>query len=277
MPELAEVVYYCRQWQPSIGEVVRDVRIHPETRVFRAHGSARAAAKAAKELAGRRLQSARTHGKQMLFGFSEGRWLAVHLGMTGELSRVAGAEQVPRKHDHLTLDLEDGTMLVFHDPRQFGALSIEVTGDSGKDPDWWTDLPPGILTSAFTRDRVAEALRRHARSPLKPLLLDQAWFPGIGNWMADELLWRLRLPPPQLAGTLRNAPGSIAAFWRGIRTLCREALEVIGTDWGEPPDRWLFNHRWRDGGHCPRRQCRAALVRADLRGRTTCWCPQCQA
>jgi formamidopyrimidine-DNA glycosylase len=53
-------------------------------------------------------------------------------------------------------------------------------------------------------------------------------------------------------------------------------MRVIGTDWGDLSDAWLMNHRWRDGGICPRRGCRTGLVREDLRGRTTCWCPKCQ-
>jgi formamidopyrimidine-DNA glycosylase len=109
---------------------------------------------------------------------------------------------------------------------------------------------------------------------VKTLLLDQRGFPGIGNWMADEICWQLRIPPQTPSGRL--ADDRIDAIWKETRRVSREALRVIGTNWGDLPDSWLMNHRWRDGGLCPRRVCRTELVREDLRGRTTCWCPRCQ-
>ena len=56
-----------------------------------------------------------------------------------------------------------------------------------------------------------------------------------------------------------------------LREVCADALEVIGKDWSDPPEAWLFNHRWQDGGRCPRS--RRPLVRAEVGGRTTCWSP----
>ncbi|NBD38240.1 MAG: hypothetical protein GVY10_06700 [Verrucomicrobia bacterium] len=36
-----------------------------------------------------------------------------------------------------------------------------------------------------------------------------------------------------------------------LKSVCADALRAIGTDWGTPPEDWLFTHRWRDGGTCP--------------------------
>ena len=35
-----------------------------------------------------------------------------------------------------------------------------------------------------------EFLARHPKLPMKAVLLLQPGFPGVGNWMADEILWR---------------------------------------------------------------------------------------
>jgi formamidopyrimidine-DNA glycosylase len=51
-------------------------------------------------------------------------------------------------------------------------------------------------------------------------------------------------------------------------------MRVIGTDWGRPPDDWLFNHRWMDGGSCPHTG--KPLRREKIAGRTTCWSPAWQ-
>ena len=41
-------------------------------------------------------------------------------------------------------------------------------------------------------------------APVKAVLLMQERFPGIGNWMADEVLWRAAIHPRRAAGTLKR-------------------------------------------------------------------------
>jgi formamidopyrimidine-DNA glycosylase len=267
MPELAEVAYYCRQWQPGVGGTVARVSTHPAARIYREIPAAAVEG----GLAGRRFLGGRTHGKQMLFEFSGGAWLGLHLGMSGEL-RSAPPDHAPAKHEHLVLSL--GTLsLVFSDYRMFGKLSLDLVEGEGLPP-WWRELPPQPLDPSFTKTLVGGFVRRFPKTPLKTLLLDQRGFPGVGNWMADEICWQLRLHPAKPAAALDE--GGLAKLWKTTRHVSREALRVIGTDWGDLPDNWLMNHRWRDGGTCPRRGCRVGLLREDLRGRTTCWCPRCQ-
>jgi formamidopyrimidine-DNA glycosylase len=97
----------------------------------------------------------------------------------------------------------------------------------------------------------------------------QERFPGIGNWMADEILWRAAIHPRQPAGSLDAV--CTKTLYREIRWVCREALRIIGRKWDDPPDSWLFNHRWQKGGTCPRTG--AKLQHAAIGGRTTCWSP----
>ena len=95
--------------------------------------------------------------------------------------------------------------------------------------------------------------------------------------MADEILWRAAIHPRRSAGSLR-AP-EVRKLWQECRRVCRLALATIagrGDDLppalnARIPDTWLFNHRWEDGGRCPRTG--AALVREEVGGRTTCWSP----
>ena len=261
MPELAEVVYFARQWDAGLHKRILRVHVHPGARVFRGSN----AKLLAKALTGSDYREPLTHGKNMLFAFSGGVWLGGHLGMTGELL-TAPPGHSPQKHDHLVLLTTDAA-LIYRDPRMFGSWRM----DRGAEPPaWWRALPPEIMAKSFTVAHVADFLRRHSRSPLKALLLDQSAFPGIGNWMADEVLWQMRLHPGILSGTV-NA----AAVHRVLQSVTRGALRTIGRDWSDPPRTWLFQHRWKAGGHCPR--CHSALARGELRGRTACWCPKCQA
>jgi formamidopyrimidine-DNA glycosylase len=188
--------------------------------------------------------------------------------MTGEL-RVEAPGARASNHDHLVLR-QRGRTLVFADSRMFGRVRFDVS--AGEPPRWWRELPPAILSAGFTADRVRRFLRRRARSPVKSVLLDQSVFPGIGNWMADEILWRQRLHPLTPAGSL-DARGA-RALWREVRSVARRALAIVGTDWGEFPLSWLHRHRWGSGEVCPR--CGTGLVREAAAGRTTCSCPRCQ-
>jgi formamidopyrimidine-DNA glycosylase len=184
--------------------------------------------------------------------------------MTGKL-RIEPPGFDPAKHDHLVLRQAKQT-LIFEDARLFGRV---LFAESPCAPDWWTKLPPELLSTAFTVKDLDFFLQRRARAPIKAVLLMQERFPGIGNWMADEILWRAAIHPRQPAGSLDAA--RITRLYREIRTVCREAMRIIGKDFSDPPDSWLFNHRWKKGGTCPRTG--AKLQHATIGGRTACWSP----
>ncbi len=268
MPELAEVEYYRKQWNSGLGRRVQAVLVHPPARVFRGVD----AAPHRRRLPGPVLRSSSAAGKQMLFRFSGGTWIGVHLGMSGEL-RCEPPGYLPGKHDHLVLTLAR-RRLVFCDPRMFGRIRM---ASGPRPPAWWVKQPPAILSPGFTDEMVGKFFRRRSRAPVKSALLMQERFPGLGNWMADEILWRAAIHPRRPAGSIDR--DEIRAIWRECRRVCRLALDTIagrGDDIPPAlnvriPDSWLFNHRWEDGGRCPRTG--APLVREVIGGRTTCWSP----
>lgn len=263
MPELAEVEYYRKIWDPGLGQKVLRVHVREKSRIFRGEPHA-----AFTGLEGTTYKGSKTHGKNLLFEFSKQLWVGGHLGMTGKL--ICGPpDHEPEKADHLVL-YQKKQSLIFRDFRMFGRLRIH----EGKlPPPWWQELPAEVMGDDFTAARVQEALTRHGKMPLKMLLLNQSWFPGIGNWMADEILWQLKWKPARLAGVVTKPE---AAKLRKItRHVSEVALKTIGETWEDPPNSWLMNHRWKNGGNCPR--CKGPLKREDLRGRTCCWCPKCQA
>ena len=263
MPELAEVLYYSRQWTPGMGGRIEKVSLNPRSRVFRRTSPECLA----RQLTGARLLGSETHGKRMLFRFSGRAWMTLHLGMTGTLlSREPGLP--PAAHEHLVLHQKNRD-LVFRDPRMFGEVGIETSPGI---PSWWKSLPPQPTHRSFTRARVGKYLQHHPRAPVKAVLLRQECFPGIGNWMADEILWRARIHPSRRSHTLQA--NEVTSLHRFTVEVCRDALRVIGKNWETPPDTWLFNHRWSDGGRCPRTG--TPLVRETVAGRTTCWAPAWQ-
>lgn len=269
MPEFAEVEFFRKRWaQAAAGQRIKSVLVHPAAKIFR--GTNPAAIKRA--LTRAKYLSSEAQAKQMLFRFSGGTWLGVHLGMSGDLT-VKPADYTPAKHDHLVL-FSAKHALVFSDPRMFGRVQFH-RGTTA--PTWWTKIAPPILSEKFTVEAVAAFLKRRAKAPIKAVLLMQERFPGIGNWMADEILWRAAIHPRRRAGSLKRA--EVQALWRECGHVCRMALDTIaGRGNYLPPDlnahipkTWLFWHRWEPGGRDPRTK--TPLARAEIGGRTTCWSP----
>ena len=269
MPELAEVEFFRKRWHlAAAGQKILAVEVHPAAKVFR--GTDANALKST--LTGTKFLSSAAEAKQMLFRFSGDACLGIHLGMSGDLY-VQPSDYAPAKHDHLILTTKHH-QLVFSDPRMFGRVLFH----HGKQPPlWWTKIAPPILSPGFTVDAVADFLRRRSRAPIKAVLLMQERFPGVGNWMADEILWRAAIHPKQPAGSL--TPTEVKVLWRECRKLCRLALEKIaGKGDSLPrdlnvniPESWLFRHRWREGGRDPKTG--VLLQREEIGGRTTCWSP----
>lgn len=263
MPELAEVEFYRKQWDDGLGRKIVAVHLHGGKRLFRGTDT-----RLMEELLpGSTLLSSEAHGKQMVFRFSRALWLGVHLGMTGRL-HVEAADFTPAKHDHLVL-AQAGRKLVFHDPRVFGRVLFH----QGKtEPAWWAKRPPAVTSQAFTFAVMHAFLQRRRKLPIKAALLLQERFPGIGNWMADEILWRAAIHPGTPAGSLDESRAH--ELWRQVRWVSQQALAIIGKDFSDPPKGWLFNERWGNGGVCPIHK--RTLRRATIGGRTTAWCADCQ-
>lgn len=230
-------------------------------------------------LLGRRVRRAGRHGKHLWLELDRRPWLVVHFGMSGGLYapkrggvrlRVSGSRDWraawPPRFTKLRLTLDDGGELAFADPRRLGRIRLRhdprrepPIGDLGFDA--LRELPPPR--------RFFELLRARA-APVKAVLLDQAFAAGVGNWVADEVLYQARIDPRRPARSLSPAEG------RALRSAMRSVLVTAvaaGADSDRYPRTWLFHRRWERGttttGGEP--------IRHDtIGGRTTAWVPAVQ-
>ncbi len=271
VPELAEVELARRQWAEFHHETILAIESHGQTRIYRDCPSV-----ALRILKGKKLTSSRTHGKRMFFTFEPELHLEVHLGMTGKLY-CASATHEAHRHDHLIFRLSNAS-LVFSDYRQFGRVMLHDVVSP------WIDFPPQPQERKFSVSYIQQKLTRHGRKPLKGFLLDQSICPGIGNWMADEICWKMGSHPATPSGEIKAS-----AIQKATRFVTLGALKYIADKNSGPstegfapgtyvehvpPKSWLFQHRWKSGGHCPK--CGTELERATIATRTTAWCSQCQ-
>ncbi|MEP7013999.1 MAG: DNA-formamidopyrimidine glycosylase family protein [Verrucomicrobiota bacterium] len=263
MPELAEVEWYRKRWDPGSGDVVVDVSLHPKKYVFRGTNTD----SLRENLVGQKPIKSTRRGKQMLFQYSGDNWLGIHLGMTGK-THVEGTGFRPGKYDHLVI-YQPSRALVFTDPRQLGHVRFH---HGLKEPIWWKRAAPEIDSREFDQKFFEGFLDRHRKAPIKAVLLLQNGFPGIGNWMADEILWRAKILPSKRVEKLTARER--VRILHTSKFVVKRSLETLGKDFSDPPRNWLIHQKWKRGGVCPLH--RIPLHHATIGGRTTAWCRRCQ-
>jgi formamidopyrimidine-DNA glycosylase len=261
MPELPEV--------ETARRLIADEALHrrivdvddSDTFVCRPHapGELRAA------LTGRMLTAARRRGKAMWCETSEeGPDLGIHLGMGGRIvvtspdGRLAwGGEpfrrdaQPPKAEwDRFTLSFADGGSLALFDKRRLGRVRLNPGVDAlGPDA---AEVTPAEFRDLITRGSVA----------VKARLLDQSAIAGVGNLLADEILWQARVSPAERTNSLRRQDAD--RLYRALQSALRSAIAKGGVHTG---DVIAARH---PGGTCPR--CGAEMRHGTVGGRSTWWC-----
>jgi formamidopyrimidine-DNA glycosylase len=147
------------------------------------------------------LVSISRHGKMMIFNFRSGRKLLSHLGMSG--SWQISKEKITKNHTHVQMigkdEIGDDVYLGYVDPRRFGNIYF-VSEENSKLI--IKKLGIDISTDAFTADYLFKIFQKFPKKILKPFLLDQKYFAGIGNYIACEICARARLMPDRIVGDL---------------------------------------------------------------------------
>ena len=248
MPELPEAERARRRIEEALGRRIAAVD-DADTYVCRPH----APGEIAQALVGRALTVAHRRGKFLWVETDDGGPdLGLHLGMAGSI--VIDRPPAPNRWDRFALDFQDGGRLALRDKRRLSRAVIE--------PDFAHIGPDaGEIGREAFRARVGRGT-----APLKARLLDQGVLAGVGNLLADEVLWRARLSPRRLAGSLDEV--ELDHLRRELRAAIRAAIRKGGVHTGD------FIPARRRTGACPR--CGTPVERATVGGRTTFWCPACQ-
>ena len=257
MPELIEVEYYRLDLDALIGCRIEAISIDDE-RCVRPKGLPRAAFQV---LVGEPLHRTWRRGKLLLAEFGaggEGETLAIRFGMTGRLlvdgvSRIPHLEYASKKNDPKWDRFEmqlGGHLVSLRDQRCLG--SVELNPDL-------SSLAPEAST--IDAEELRLALRGRTKA-LKAILLDQALIAGLGNLLADEVLWQSGIAPSRPADEL--AHDEIEALAATIRETVEQLTGAGGSNCGES-----FALR-SPGTRCSR--CDGSMRRDAVGGRTSWWC-----
>ncbi len=214
-------------------------------------------------LVGQVVVAARRIGKLLVLDLDDGTRLGLRFGMTGRLL-VDGAASIEKLEyssardepawTRFTLHFDDGGDLRMRDPRRLGGVELEPE-ESRLGPD----------AATLTVEQLRGALGR-SNAPIKARLLDQARVAGIGNLLADDLLWRAGIDPVRPASSLTD--DEVATLRDAVVTTFRELGERGGSHMGEMRAAAALD------GLCPLDG--TPLLRRTVGGRTTWSCPKHQ-
>ena len=276
MPELPEVETARRAAHAvAVGRRIVDVAVGDDPIVFEGVSPERIR----RAVLGRRVLAVRRHGKHFWFELDRRPWLSVHFGMAGGLhtSRRKGVRLVssghrvdsgwPPRFTKLRLLFAGGQELAIVDGRRLGRIRLRQ--DPAVEPPIGRlgfDALDGLPSRGQFR-----ALARARTGAVKALLLDQSFAAGVGNWIADEILYQARIPPRRRAHLLSDA--ELDRLRRRLRAIVRLAVRV-GADSDRFPRSWLFHRRWDRGPGVTRWG--DPIRRETIAGRTTAWVPAVQ-
>ncbi len=201
-----------------------------------------------------------------------------HLGMSGSLALMAGAQREYGSHDHFDLHTTAGTLRLT-DPRRFGAVVWSPGLDEDPARRLLAKLGPEPFDPAVTAARLHAACRAR-RTSIKAALLSGELVVGAGNIYACEALFKAGIDPRLRCDRLSRA--RVERLLAALRLTLSRAIELGGSTLRDFRDAHGMAGAFqseaqvygREGQACAR--CGAAIRRVVQQQRSTFFCPACQ-
>jgi len=269
MPELPEVETICHDISASIlkqkitSVVIRNFKLrYPISKTL------------PKILTGQKIEKVSRLGKYILLKTKTGA-LIIHLGMSGNL-QIKPRDHDLAKHEHVNIILANNLSLCYHDPRRFGAI-LWTTKDSLKHK-LLQNLGPDPLH--ITANHLFERAKSR-RLPIKQFIMNNQIITGIGNIYASEILFAAKIDPLQKANSI--SLNQCKKLIKEAKRILKLAIKHRGTTISDHKDgkgkEGSFQNKLKVYGKekIPCGKCRTKLKLIKIAGRSTFFCPSCQA
>lgn len=265
MPELPEVETIKRELEKTVlHKKIIDVIIY-NPKVIKEPTKE----KFKKELTGKTIKNILRKGKALIFELSEGKFLLVHLRMTGQLVYPGKTKQA-----RVSFKLSDGKTLDYNDRRILGELRLV---DDWRKLTFFKTLGP----EPFDIDaHKFKAMLKPKKTKIKPLLLDQSFISGVGNLYAAEALFRAKIHPERSASSLSEREKEL--LFKEIQDVLTEAIRFGGSSIDQyvqvsgKPGNYVKHHKVYGRENKPCLVCKTPVKRIAMGGRGTYFCPRCQ-
>lgn len=174
-------------------------------------------------------------GKKIGQARGRGRWLFVDVDpgyvlvfgeMGGRLLYQPAPASLPAKY-HLHLEFDDGSLLTAA-TQMWGAMELFKAGDELQ-RQYVKDMRPTPVDQAFTFeyfDSLIEDLLKGEKRSVKSLLTQDQIIPGLGNSIAQDIMFKARLHPRH---PLADLPGTAReALYEAITGVVNQVIEAGG-------------------------------------------------
>lgn len=235
MPELPEVEIMRRYFEnAAMDKEIVGLEFHdPLFKVFKSEPK-----DLEKALIGAKFTESQRIGKYLFLKTSKNSWLHLHFGMTGDLE-IFRSKELP-KYTRFVFQFDDGDKLAFRDLRKFGVIQLVSSPEAFCES---SNLGEDLLsvTPEYFREKVSTR-----KIAIKTALLDQKHFAGIGNWIADEVLFNCGIHPKKPCHSISSEK---------LQELLLNAQEVVriaidrDTHYGEFPEGFFVNYRKEKAVH----------------------------
>lgn len=227
-----------------------------------------------------------TQGKRIGAAQVKGRWLFIPLepGYVLVLGECGGkvlyhppGSKPPHKY-HLYLTFDDGSFLTAT-TQMWGAMELYEQG-AEQNREYIKGMRPTPLEPEFTFDyfsSLIDTLIAEKKRSVKGLLTQEQSIPGLGNAIAQDIMFRARLHPQHsLAGL---GPEQKRALYQAILDTVGQVIEQGGrydeTDLYNRPGKYVrLMDKQAVGRPCP--ACGCPIEKMQYLGGTCYFCPGCQ-
>ena len=244
-----------------------------------------------KSLSGKTINNVSRISKYLLINFKPKMNLSIHLGMSGTIHLVKDlsrkktnasfykSQHLPKKHNHIIINLDNGVKLIYNDPRRFGYFKLFKGNFFEQKP--FNRLGPDPFSIKFNYQYINNFIKNRKKN-IKNLIMDQNFVSGIGNIYANEILFYCYLNPLKNASKLSKK--NIFDLIKFTKKVLNKAIVFGGStikdfkksngDFGKFQQN--FKVYGKNNISCPRLKCNGIISRILMSNRSTFFCSNCQ-
>ena len=244
-----------------------------------------------KILAGQIIKKISRVAKYLIFHLDSEKKLLIHLGMSGTIHLIHEKNKtntntsfyysanLPEKHNHIEIKLNNKLKLIYNDPRRFGYFKLLTKNFINETP--LNNLGPEPFSSSFNLFYIKKFIKNKKKN-VKNLLMDQRFVSGIGNIYANEILFYCHLNPLKLIAKLNDK--NILAIIKNTKIVLKKAILFGGssiknfkkTNGKLGNFQQKFKVYGKENSMCNRIKCNGILKKIIIGNRASFFCSKCQ-
>ena len=244
-----------------------------------------------KILTGQIIKNISRVAKYLIFHFNSEKKLLIHLGMSGTIHLIKEKNKIntnisfyyssdlPEKHNHIEIKLNNKLKLVYNDPRRFGYFKLLTKNFINENP--LNNLGPEPFSSSFNFFYIKKFIK-NKKINVKNLLMNQKFVGGIGNIYANEILFYCHLNPLKSISKLNDK--NILAIIKNTKIVLKKAIFFGGSSIKNFKNtngkignfQQKFKVYGKQNSSCDRIKCSGVLKKITISNRASFFCSECQ-